>query len=46
MPDVVQNNTEEASDADALAPAKGFIVGIGLSSILWSLINLVIFWIR
>ena len=43
---VVQDITEEASKADALAPAKGIIVGIGLSIMLWCLIILVIYWIR
>ena len=32
--------------AHALAPATGIIVGIGLSTMLWSFIILVVFWIR
>jgi hypothetical protein len=43
---VVQDITEEDSEADALGPATGIIVGIGLSSMLWCLIILVMFWIR
>jgi uncharacterized membrane protein len=37
----VQDSTWETSEADALAPATGFIVGIGLCVILWCLIILV-----
>jgi hypothetical protein len=37
---------EEDSEAHALAPATGIIVGIGLSTMLWSFISLVVFWIR
>lgn len=36
----------KASEADALAPATGIIVGIGLSIMLWCLIILVMYWNR
>lgn len=41
-----QDITEEQPDVDAFAPAKGIIVGIGLSLILWCLFFLISYWIR
>ena len=46
MRDVAQDITEEASTADALIPAKGIIVGMGLSILLWGFIVLVMYWTR
>ena len=43
---VRQDNTEEPSDAYALAPATGMIVDIGLSTMLWCLIILTMYWIH
>ena len=43
---VAQDSTEEASKADALAPATGIMAGIGLSIMLWCLIILVMYWVR
>jgi hypothetical protein len=43
---VTQDMTEEASEADGLGPARGIVVGTGLSIVLWCLIVLVIYWIR
>ncbi len=43
---LVANNRKEASDADALVPATGMIVGVGLSMTLWSLIFLAWYWFR
>ena len=43
---VAQDITEEASTADALIPAKGIIVGMGLSILLWGFIVLVMYWTR
>ena len=43
---VGQDNTEEASDAYALVPATGMIVEIGLSTMLWCLIILTMYWIH
>ena len=43
---LVANKREEASDADALVPATGMIVGVGLSMTLWSLIFLAWYWFR
>ena len=43
---VGQDNTEEASDAYALVPATGMIVEIGLSTMLWCLIFLTMYWIH
>ena len=37
---------QNGNTAHALAPAMGIIVGIGLSTMLWSFIILVVFWIR
>jgi len=43
---VVQGNTEEEFEVDALAPATGIINGIRLSTTLWCLIGLVILLMR
>ncbi len=43
---LVAKYREEASDADALVPATGMIVGVGLSMTLWSLIFLAWYWMR
>ena len=43
---VAQDSTEEASKADALAPATGIMAGIWLSIMLWCLIILVMYWVR
>ena len=43
---MVQDSIDEAGNADALAPATGIMVGIGLSSLLWCLIVLALYWIR
>lgn len=43
VPNMVRNSTEETSEADALAPATGIIVGVGLSVILWCLIIFVMY---
>ena len=44
--DIVPGMLEEDSEAHPLAPATGIIVGIGLSTMLWPFIILVVFWIR
>ncbi|MEO7860207.1 MAG: hypothetical protein ABIU05_07135 [Nitrospirales bacterium] len=36
----------EALNADALSPARGIVVGIGLSIMLWCVIISVIYWVR
>lgn len=43
---LIANNREEASDADALTPATGMMVKVGLSMMLWGLIFLAWYWIR
>ena len=43
---VGQDKTEEASDAYALVPPTGMIVEIGLSTMLWCLIILTMYWIH
>lgn len=43
---LAQDMAEEVSKADALAPATGIVVGIGLSIMLWCLIVLVMYWVR
>ena len=43
---VAQDMTEDASHVDALAPATGIVVGIGLSIVLWCLIILVMYGVR
>ena len=43
---MAQGMTEEVSNADALAPATGIVVGIGLSAMLWCLIVFVMYWVR
>ena len=43
---VVPSMPEEDSEAHALAPATGIIVGIGLSIMLWSFVIPLVFWIR
>jgi hypothetical protein len=43
---IEQDNTDEVADSDALIPATGIIVGIGLTIMLWCLIILAIYWIR
>ena len=41
-----QDVTEDASHVDALVPATGIVVGIGLSIMLWCFIILVAYWVR
>ena len=41
---VAQDVTEEYPEISVISPAKGIIVGIGLSAMLWCLIILVIYW--
>ena len=43
---VAQDVTGEYPVIRVISPAKGIIVGIGLSAMLWCLIILVIYWIR
>jgi hypothetical protein len=46
VPGGAQDMAEDESEVDALAPATGIMVGIGLSIMLWSLIILVISLMR
>lgn len=46
VPDGAQDMAEDESEGDALAPAMGMMVGIGLSSLLWALLLLVLSWMR
>jgi hypothetical protein len=43
---LVQDMTEEEVEDDALAPATGILNGIRLSITLWSVIALIILWMR
>jgi hypothetical protein len=41
VPGGAQERAEDESEGDALAPAMGMMVGLGLSSLLWALLLLV-----
>ena len=46
VPGGAQDRAEDESEVDALAPAMGMMVGLGLSSLLWALLLLVISLMR
>ena len=45
VPVTIKENSDQESGIDSLGPARGMILGIGLSSLLWGAIILVLSWI-
>ena len=45
VPAALEENCDEQSEVDSLAPARGIVMGIGLSIVLWGSIIVVLSWI-